>query len=245
MNNIFFSLAAGRQGEIQFKSNSLLPCAHVYLFFAALNQAAQWVVLLLQAVCMGFCLYVFVFLYSVLSLKTSATHSQCRGHNGEKTLSAPYRCKDHGHKKVALIATPSPTCCCSRAWPDPRTQRVAGAAARRRTVPTWQRAEPTWGGHKSSSSSVQRGIGSLRAHQSVSLPPKMETVKQLRAVTCFITVTWTWYLTLFWKVRKNLSDSVHILLLSARTLVFDKQIFCKKNFVAITDVAWQSSWSTP
>lgn len=48
MNNLFFSLAAGSQGEIQFNPNpiSLLPCTHLCVF-AVLNQAAEWVVLLL------------------------------------------------------------------------------------------------------------------------------------------------------------------------------------------------------
>lgn len=51
MNNLFFSLAAGSQGEIQFNSNpiSLLPCTHV-CGFAVLNQAAQGALLLLYAI---------------------------------------------------------------------------------------------------------------------------------------------------------------------------------------------------
>lgn len=32
MNNLFFSLAAGSQGEIQFNSKSSFP-AHMYIFF--------------------------------------------------------------------------------------------------------------------------------------------------------------------------------------------------------------------
>lgn len=157
----------------------------------------------------------------------------------------PNTCKIMGTKRLLRSPFPHPLAAAAghgRTW---GRGRWPGAAAGRWMVPAWQRAAPMWRRQESSSSSVQRGIRSLRDHQSVSLPLKMETVKQLLAVTCFTIVNWTWYLTSFWKVRKDLSNFVRILLLSARALVFDKWIYCKRNFVVITNVTWQSFWSTP
>lgn len=123
--------------------------------------------------------------------------------------------------------------------------RVQGTSAGTQAVSAFQRAAPMGVGRRSSG----QGVGSLReaarAHWSVSIPLKMGFVKQFLAVTCSAVVNWAWYLTLFWKVRKDMSSAVHSLLLSARALVFDKwKIYCKRNFAAITNVVWWSFWST-
>lgn len=143
----------------------------------------------------------------------------CTGATTEKRCSLhpakiPNKYKNIGTKRLLRSPFPHPRAAAAGHGQTQGRGQWPGAAAGRWTVPAWPRAAHTWRGQESSSSSVQRGIGSLRAHQSVSLPLKMETVKQLLAVTCFIIVNWTWYLTLFWKVRKDLSNSVHILLLS-------------------------------
>lgn len=110
---------------------------------------------------------------------------------------------DHGDKQVPLIAIPSPACCSAWHGQTWGCGRWPGAAVGRWMVTAWQRAAPTWMGHENSLSSVQRRIRRLRALQSVSLPPEMETVEQLLAVTCSIMVNRTWYLAPFWKVRED------------------------------------------
>lgn len=79
---------------------------------------------------------VYFFYISVPSadLEDISTYSWCRGHNGEKTLSASCQDAKHmycvGDNKVASITVPTPACCCSRARPDPGAQSVARGGCR-------------------------------------------------------------------------------------------------------------------